>query len=194
MGVGKIPDEGEAEAGAASGLGTIVIEPDEAIPDPIPLVGRHAWAVVHDADHRSSVLVENADLNGAIGIAQGVVDQVRNDSAELRRICQDNCMFELPTLEVDTGRSAPPNAVSDHAAHLRWLAASWGAPIETGQLKEVVHQTRKTAMTISQLRGQNSMIDRLGMMLGDFQSGQDSGNGSSEFMSGVSYESSLALR
>jgi len=91
VGGGHRPHEGEAEAGAPRAAGPSLVEPGEALEDPLALGGGHAGAVVVHDDHRVAAVEGDADGDRRAGVTGGVVDQVAHGAAERGAVTTHAC-------------------------------------------------------------------------------------------------------
>jgi len=85
-------DDREAEAaGATVDVDARVIEPHEPLEDAGTVGDRHARAVIIDVQHGRSVPLVQRQPYSLAGMADGIVDEVTQHPAQLRRVTVDPC-------------------------------------------------------------------------------------------------------
>ena len=77
----EFADNGQAQASTARAPFPRIIEPGEALENPLPILWRDAWTVVTDADHGLFVINLAGYLDPGTGVPHRVVDQIPKSPA-----------------------------------------------------------------------------------------------------------------
>ncbi|MEM9607957.1 MAG: hypothetical protein AAGA99_11095 [Actinomycetota bacterium] len=156
-------DQRETEAAAAVSTGSPVVETDEALEDPLTIVGRDAGSVVvdHDLDRRR--VRTHLDAYAGRSMADGVAEQVVDRTRHLDLAGDDGRLGEVAELELDATDAAismmldlPSDELGDVERCLSVRLAGGG---ELGEVVE--HQLQPVDASLEPLDGRLGVVREL---------------------------------
>ena len=129
----ELTDDGQSKSCTARVATARVIEPGEALENPLPIFRRDAWTVVADADHGLIMINSGGDLHPGMRVTHRVVDQVPDRAMQLvgvdhdhDRLVRDECHRDS-RIGVRLGHFGNKITSIDRAQPRRWPGVGVGS-------------------------------------------------------------------